>query len=125
MERYPGIFVSKVSTEEWEPDPEVGGEMHVLCAGLEVEAGLSRFPPGGGPPIWWTLPARETLLVLEGHGRIEIAGRTDARPGCRRHGVAPQGSRNDLAPHHPVQGVLGPRGETSGHLRSRSPSAPT
>ena len=74
MEPYPGIFVSKVSTEEWESDLEVGGEMHVLCAGLEVEAGLSRFPPGGDQPIRWTLPARETLLVLEGHARIEIAG---------------------------------------------------
>ena len=73
MELHPGIFVSKLSTEEWEPDPEVGGEMHVLCAGVEAEAGLSRFPPGGEEPIRWTLPARETLLVLEGHARIEIA----------------------------------------------------
>ena len=74
MELHPGIFVSRLATEEWEPDAEVGGEMHVLCAGLELEAGLSRFPPGGDQPIHWTLPARETLLVLEGHARIEIAG---------------------------------------------------
>ena len=30
MEVHPGVFVSNVATEEWVPDPEVGGEMHVL-----------------------------------------------------------------------------------------------
>ena len=30
MELHPGVFVSNVMTDEWRPDPEVGGEMHVL-----------------------------------------------------------------------------------------------
>ena len=74
MERHPGVFVSKVSTEEWEPDPEVGGEVHMLCEGVEVDAGLSRFRGVNGQQVVrYTPPAREVLLVLEGEVRIEIA----------------------------------------------------
>ena len=69
----PGLFVSDLATEEWEPDSEVGGEMHILCSGVGVEAGLSRFSEAVGP-ITWTIPRRETLMVLEGEARIEIAG---------------------------------------------------
>jgi uncharacterized cupin superfamily protein len=71
MEPYPGVFVSSVSTEAWEPDPEVGGEMHVLCSGHGAESGLSRFSDPT-EPVTWTLPGRETILVLEGVARIEI-----------------------------------------------------
>jgi uncharacterized cupin superfamily protein len=60
MEPYSGVFVSSLSATAWEPDPEVGGEMHVLCGGYGAES--------------WTLPGRETLLVLEGAARIEIDG---------------------------------------------------
>lgn len=74
MEVHPGVFVSNVSTDAWEPDPEVGGEMHVLCTGVEVEAGLSRFVAGSDPVVRWTLPGRETVLVLEGAARIEVDG---------------------------------------------------
>jgi quercetin dioxygenase-like cupin family protein len=70
----PGVFVSSASTEDWEFDPEVGGEMHILCAEPGVEAGLSRFLEPT-EPVRWTIPERETLLVLEGAARIEIAGR--------------------------------------------------
>jgi uncharacterized cupin superfamily protein len=71
MEPYPGVFVSSLSATAWEPDPEVGGEMHVLCGGLGTESGLSRFTEAT-EPVRWTLPGRETLLVLEGEARIEI-----------------------------------------------------
>jgi uncharacterized cupin superfamily protein len=71
MEPYPGVFVSSLSAQAWEPDPEVGGEMHVLCSGHGVESGLSRFTEAT-EPVRWTLPGRETLLVLEGAARIEI-----------------------------------------------------
>lgn len=73
MELHPGVFVSNVSSEEWEPDPEVGGEMHILCSGVGVEAGMQRFTHASGP-VMWTPPDRETVLVLEGEVRIEIAG---------------------------------------------------
>jgi uncharacterized cupin superfamily protein len=73
MEVHPGVFVSNVSTDEWEPDPDIGGEMHVLCSGVGVDAGLSRFTDASGP-VRWTPPDRETVLVLEGEAKIEIAG---------------------------------------------------
>jgi uncharacterized cupin superfamily protein len=82
MEIDPGVFVSNVHPDAWEPDPEVGGEMHVLCSNVGVEAGVSRFTEIPGPVVW-TLPERETLMVLEGGARIEIAdGPTlELRPG--------------------------------------------
>jgi len=43
------VFVSSVSAEAWEPDPEVGGEMHVLCTGHGVESRLSRFTEATAP----------------------------------------------------------------------------
>lgn len=73
MELGPGVFVSSLSTDQWEPDPDVGGEVHVLCTGVGVESGLSRYRDAPPDPIEYTLPERETLLVLEGEARIEIA----------------------------------------------------
>lgn len=43
MELSPGVFVSIFSTSEWEPDPDVGGQMNILCTGVGAEAGLSRY----------------------------------------------------------------------------------
>ena len=73
MEVEPGLFASSDAVHAWEPDPEVGGEMAVLCSVEEVEAGMSRFTDVA-EPIIWALPARETLVVLEGEARIEIEG---------------------------------------------------
>jgi uncharacterized protein len=69
----PGVFVAEQSQEGWEPDPEVGGEMRALCEVDGIQAGMSRFDRDPGP-ISWTLPARETVLVLEGEARIELDG---------------------------------------------------
>ena len=77
MELYPGVFVSKVGTEEWRADPEIGGgaEEHVLFETDELRAGLSRFSQDADTTLpVWTLPATEVLLVLEGEARIEIEG---------------------------------------------------
>ena len=73
MEVHPGVFVTNVATEEWEPDPEVGGEMHVLVEDATAYAGMSRFRDVStvGP---WTAQQRETVLVLEGTASIEIEG---------------------------------------------------
>ena len=72
-EVHPGVFLSNVHTETWEPDPEVGGEMHIVCSGVGCEAGLSRFTDTT-QPVSWTLPERETVLVLEGEATLEIDG---------------------------------------------------
>ncbi|MFI5042725.1 MAG: cupin domain-containing protein [Acidimicrobiales bacterium] len=73
MEIHPGVFVSRVMTDEWRPDPEVGGEMHVLVEEETAYAGMSRFQTTK-PTDPWILPERETMLVLEGAVRIEIDG---------------------------------------------------
>jgi uncharacterized cupin superfamily protein len=76
MEVHPGVFVSSISTTDFHPDDEIGGdaEEHVLFDNGEVRAGLSRFGESADPDPVWTLPALEVLLVLEGEARIEIAG---------------------------------------------------
>jgi uncharacterized cupin superfamily protein len=73
MQMQDGIFVSSVNTADWRYDPEVGGEMHVLVEDDTAYAGLERFS-GAPTPLEWTLPERETILVLEGAARIEIDG---------------------------------------------------
>ncbi len=73
MEVHPGVFVSNVMTDDWLPDHEVGGEMHVLVEEETAYAGMSRFMTSADPEPW-TLPERETMLVLEGAVRIEIHG---------------------------------------------------
>lgn len=73
MEIGRGIYVSNVDTGDWRHDPEVGGDMHVVVEDETAYAGMERF--GATPsPIEWTLPERETVLILEGAARIEIEG---------------------------------------------------
>ena len=56
MKLHPGVFVSDVATEEWEPDPDVPGtEMHVLVDSGGVQAGLTRITKGV-PPCPGRLP---------------------------------------------------------------------
>jgi uncharacterized cupin superfamily protein len=71
MEVHPGVFVSNVMTDDWLPDPEVDGEMHVLVEEETAYAGMSRFTKNADLRSW-TLPERETVLILEGSARIEI-----------------------------------------------------
>ncbi len=73
MQLDPGIFVTSLLTEDWEPDPDVGGLMHILCDIPGLWAGFTRFDEDP-PPVSWTPPQRETFMVLEGAVRIEIAG---------------------------------------------------
>jgi hypothetical protein len=74
VEVAPGVFVSSLSTDEWEVDPEVGGEAHEIVAEDDGYAGLSRFGEGAGDPGDWTVPHRQLLLVLEGRASIAIDG---------------------------------------------------
>jgi uncharacterized cupin superfamily protein len=86
MEVHPGVFVSSLTTEDWRPDPEVGGgaEEHVLFDIGDLRGGLTRFTQDAdADPLVWTLPATEVLLVIEGEARIEIEGapELDLKPG--------------------------------------------
>jgi quercetin dioxygenase-like cupin family protein len=74
MEPAPGVFTSTTSTDEWAFDPEVNGDLHLLCSAGGVEAGMSRFTGEAGEPVTYTPPKRETLLVLEGEARVELTG---------------------------------------------------
>jgi uncharacterized cupin superfamily protein len=74
MEVWPGVFVSQVSTTDWRPDPDVPGtEMHELMDADGTSAGLTRLTTVDSR-IEWTPPQRETIHILEGTVRIEIAG---------------------------------------------------
>ena len=72
-ELQPGVFLASPSTDAWEPDPDVGGEMLVLCDIPGLNAGFTRYDTAP-PPVAWTPPQRETFIILEGSARIEIAG---------------------------------------------------
>jgi uncharacterized cupin superfamily protein len=75
MEVHPGVFVSNVGTDEWTPDPEVGGgaDEHVRFDTGSIRAGLTRFTESCDS-LTWRLPQTEVLVVLEGEARVEIAG---------------------------------------------------
>lgn len=73
MEVHPGVFVSSTATDDWAPDPEVGGEQHVLVRADDAFAGMSRYREVPDAEAW-TTQERETFLILEGAARIEIAG---------------------------------------------------
>jgi uncharacterized cupin superfamily protein len=75
MEMSPGVFVSRTSTGEWEPDTDPPGEVQVLCSGVGLQAGLWRPVQGATPePVRWISPAGEVLVVLEGTATVEIEG---------------------------------------------------
>ena len=70
-----GVFVSRVDSEEFEADEEIGGFTHTLVDDGAVSAGL--WKPGSDVGDWpktGVLPARETIVVLAGSVRIEIKG---------------------------------------------------
>jgi uncharacterized cupin superfamily protein len=75
MESSPGVFVSNVSTDAWEPDPDVpGSEMHEVVHEGDTWVGMTRILAVDGP-VPWTPDQRETIHVLEGSVRIEFEGR--------------------------------------------------
>jgi uncharacterized cupin superfamily protein len=73
MELPTGVFVAKRSTDEWEPDPDVGGLMHVMCDVPGVQAGFTRFDTSPAS-VSWTPPVHESLVIVQGAARIEFTG---------------------------------------------------
>lgn len=81
-----GIYVSRTGAERWEPDVDVGGSAHMLFDESDTsKVGLWRADdgPARGPSDPVVLPARETLLVLEGsvHIGIDDGNELDLGPG--------------------------------------------
>jgi uncharacterized protein len=77
------MFVSRVDADDWEHDDETGGLVHLLRADEAVQAGLWKPGALAGKVIEIELVADETLLVLDGSGRLQVdGGRTlELRPG--------------------------------------------
>jgi quercetin dioxygenase-like cupin family protein len=70
-----GVHVSRIDATDWQPDDEVGGSVHVLFEDGETAGGLWKIEPDAGVVVEaHELPARETIVVLEGTVRIEIEG---------------------------------------------------
>lgn len=68
-----GVFVSHVDAEDYQPEPEVGGLMHVLREDEHMQAGLWRVPDDL-EAVPFELPCDEALLVLEGEIEIAVEG---------------------------------------------------
>ncbi|MEO8252351.1 MAG: cupin domain-containing protein [Chloroflexota bacterium] len=73
MEPQPGLFVTGLSADSWEPDPDVGGLMNILCEVPGTWAGFTRYDVAP-EPVSWTPPGRESFVILQGAVRIEVAG---------------------------------------------------
>ena len=91
MEIRPGLFVSKVDTEIWQPDTEVPGtDMHELVHHGKVWAGMTRVT-GVSEPATWTPEQREVFLIIEGSVRIVFADGTDFELGVGDMASIPAG----------------------------------
>jgi len=74
VERSDGVWVTKRGEERFEPDPEVGGSVHVLREDDAVQAGIwSAAVPDDEPSgEAFEFPHHETIYVLTGSVRIQI-----------------------------------------------------
>ena len=90
-----GIFLSRTDTDDWEPDVEVGGSAHMLFdESDDSKVGLWRADPSPprGPSEPVLLPARETIIVLEGTVRVGVDGATDLALGPGDMASLPKGA---------------------------------
>jgi uncharacterized cupin superfamily protein len=68
-----GVYVSRVDSDEFEPDDEDGGFAHTLFEDGAAMAGLWKPDPAvSGPYAGLVLPARETIVVIAGSVQIEV-----------------------------------------------------
>ncbi len=69
------VYLSSTEPDEWEADTDVGGYAHMLFDHGASKAGLWKADPVASqepPPV--EIPARETILVLEGEVRVTLDG---------------------------------------------------
>lgn len=68
-----GVHTSRVDSDAFEPDDEVGGFVHTLFEDAAASAGLWKPDPATpGARAHVMLSARETIVVIAGSVRIEI-----------------------------------------------------
>ena len=105
-----GIYVSRLDTDDWEPDEDVGGSAHMLFDESDAsKVGLWRSDPGPtrGPSDPVVLPARETIVVLEGTVRVSVDDATNLDSGAGGHGVDAGGVEHRVGRRSRLQGDLG------------------
>ena len=90
-----GVYVSRIDTADWEPDVEVGGSAHMLFEEGDAKVGLWRAEPGmrEGPSDPIELPARETVVVLEGTVTFGVVGGRTLELSAGDMASVPRGSR--------------------------------
>jgi len=89
-----GVYVSRIDTDQWEPDNEVGGSAHILFEEDASTVGLWRSDPTNPPrDVEVEIPARETVVVLEGTVRVGIDGMSTLELGQGDIASMPKGSR--------------------------------
>lgn len=79
-----GVYFSGADARDWQPDLDVGGSNHMLFDRGATMAGLWRADPDATRgSVEVEIPARETILVLEGSVRVTIDGGEprELRPG--------------------------------------------
>jgi len=58
--------------EDWEPDEETGGLVHMVRTADSVEVGLWKPDGVAGKRFEYELTAEETLVVLRGSGEVRV-----------------------------------------------------
>ncbi len=67
------VYRSRTDPPAWEPDLDIGGWAHMLFDHDQTKAGLWKAEPGGpAGQVEARIPARETILVLEGSVCVAI-----------------------------------------------------
>ncbi len=108
--KQPEVYVSNRETEDFEPDPEVGGETHMLRDTQGLQAGLWRLPAAASwEPFTLTLEHNETILILRGGGSYRDHRSPNLGPRSRRHGLAQHRDGDHVERAASLQGVLGPQ----------------
>lgn len=89
-----GVYVSRIDTDRWEPDLEIGGSVHMLFAEGASTVGLWRSDPANPTrSVEVEIPARETVVVLEGAVRVGIDGTSMLELTAGDMASMPKGSR--------------------------------
>ena len=89
------VYRSRIDTDAWEADTEVGGSAHMLFEEGDAKVGLWRAEPGmrQGPSDPVALSARETIVVLEGSVAFGIVGGRMLKLSAGDMASVPKGSR--------------------------------
>jgi uncharacterized cupin superfamily protein len=95
----PGVYRSRIDADRWEPDTEIGGLAHVLFNEAGSIFGLWRSDPDHPVlPVEIKIPARETLVILEGSVQVGIDGTSTLHLQVGDMASVPKGSRITWAP---------------------------